>query len=171
MKTYEELEILNQKHLDFITAYLKNVLTDSHFGSLEKLYNVGSIINVEGVNGIVVGYCGVGYEYVLFQDDKGKDGYYVSGIPDKTVQDPKDIDFLEVAELVLKMNDYLIKNQFRLSTPYQKECYKYWLQTGKYLFNEVDQEKKSKKNHLQNQVDKISKELEKLKEELSSLNL
>jgi hypothetical protein len=170
MKTFEELEYLDQNHLDFITAYLKHVLTYPQFGSLEKLYDIGAIVFTNsGERGIVVGYCGVGYEYVLFEDDSRDKGYYVTGVEYVPIKKVKKLAPLETIPLFLKMNDYLLSNQFKLSTAHQKVCYQHWLRTGEYEFNNPIGDTEKEKLEIQKKIIEKRKELEKLEEEFKSL--
>lgn len=167
-KTFDELEYLDQPHLDFITKYLKYVLDYSQFGRLEKLYEIGTVVNSSEGLGVVVGYCGVGYEYVLFENDREK-GYYVRGTEGMKLKEVKKIAPSDAIPLMLKMNDYLLKNQFRLSTAHQKICYEHWIRTGKYEFKNPIGNTEREKLEIKRKIDEKRKELKELENQLQQL--
>lgn len=165
-KSFEEMNCLDQEHLIFITKYLKKVLSSS--GDLSNLYDIGTILEVNGEYGVVVGYCGVGYEYVLFLDSKRDKGYFVRGIPNDKRGTVNKISPILMMDLYRAMNTYLINNQFKLSTSYQKECYQHWLETDEYLFEE--NRKNNGRVAMQKRIDRIYTELKSLEKELINLD-
>jgi hypothetical protein len=166
----QELRYVDKHHLDFITAYLKHALYYPQFGSLKDLHDIGTVLDVNGELGIVVGYCGVGYEYVLFQNDKKENKYSVRGIETDQAVKLKKVDPLHVLPLFLMMNDYLIGNQFNLCTREQKLCYQHWQRTGKYEFNNPIGDHELERLRLEKEFKEKSKELENIKSRMKELS-
>src|SRR5690606_7241794 len=135
-------------------------------GSLERLYDIGTVLNVDGQLGIVVGYCGVGYEYVLFENKQRDDGYSVRGIEHLPRKRVKKIDPLEVLHLFVMMNDYLTRNQFNLSTAHQKVCYQHWRRTGEYEFKNPISDIEEEKLKIEDEIKLKLEEVESLKNKL-----
>lgn len=166
--TTQELRFVDIEHLQFLTAYLKHALYSPQFGSLKKLYDIGTVLYVDGEMGVVVGYCGVGYEYVLFQKD-GKDGYSVRGVEKQSKVRVKKIEPFDVLPLLVMMNDYLLRNKFKLCTAHQKLCYQHWQRTGKYEFVRPIGDNDLERIKLEKELEAKTKELESIKNKLKEL--
>lgn len=158
-KRYEELNYLDKGHIDFYMNYLKSVL--SFRDNPNNLHDIGKILEVEGEYGVVVGYCGLGYEYALFEDSRRDTPYVVVGIEGKKNSTAGKMHFEKAKRLLELSNDYLIKNCFKLSTSYQKECYEHWIKTGEYLF--LGNKKEIEDSEIEKKIEQIQKELEELK--------
>lgn len=170
MKHFEELEYLDMAHLEFITKYLKRVLT--YNVSLDNLLSIGTIVECKVSNGTVlgtvVGYCGTGRETVLIEDSKRDKGYFVTGteyIPIKKVT----VHPFKVTSLMVSTNNYLMNNQFRISTAHQKVVYQHWIRTGKFEFDNPIADNEREKIQLQSKIEKKRIELQALEESFAKM--
>ncbi|WP_442637808.1 hypothetical protein [Rossellomorea marisflavi] len=134
-KNFKLLKSLDQENLKFLTKYLKHAISYPRHGSLDKLLDIGTVVKHSHFGlCVVVGYCGTGSEYLLYEANN-ESGYKVTGVQvSGRMKKIKKVSPLEGMPLLVKTNEYLMKNSFELSTSHQQLCYEHWLRTGHYEF-------------------------------------
>lgn len=120
-KHFEELDVLDQAHLDFLTAYDKQYLFEGRPAEAARLRTMGTVV---GKHGIVVGYTSDGWERCLFEME-GEDVLLKTRNLRKRRSAPS-------VTLWKKASDHLMQNRFRLQTAEQRACYHQWLKTGRF---------------------------------------
>lgn len=169
-KHFNQLTYLDQENLDFLTKYLKHALYYPEYGSLDDLLDIGTFVKHPKLGiVVVVGYCGTGSEYILYENDRDR-GYGVKGTSeDRKLKAITKLSPMEVMPLLEKMNDYLLNNSFKLSTSHQKSCYEHWLRTGDIEFvNPIGNEMKEKLK-IQNLINQKKQEIAELEVELKRI--
>lgn len=123
---FEELDVLDQGHFEFLTTYEKLRLFGGETADSRHLRPLGTTVAKKG---IIVGYTSTGLEYCLFETEE-EDVI----LPTKNLRRSRG---MPSVSLLKKASDHLIKNRFRLQTLEQRTCYVQWLKTGRFSLEQA----------------------------------
>lgn len=169
MEHFEDLKYLDMAHLEFATKYLKRAL--SHNKPLDKALSIGTVVECNTASGAklgtVVGY-GSGREHILFEDPEAINGHRVMGSDYMTIK-KVDVHPFKVVSLMVATNNYLMNNQFKISTAHQKVVYQHWRRTGKFEYDNPIADNEREKIQLQSTIEKKRIELQALEESFAKM--